>query len=218
MPVFAKPYFHEEDAAVQFVERILWPHGPVCPGCGGAEPIYAIKPNPLQRVRYGLKQCGRCRMQFTVRIGTLFESSKVPMTKWLQAILLCAGKTRVSGQQLHRILETNYKTGWLLAHRIRAATRPGEGAPKLVRANRIGKSKSPVQTAQPPGAAGEAADARTIEQQGGADQPSRLQADKFREFARQLPCDEDEKAFEATVRKVAAPPARADPARGKRSS
>jgi len=130
MSVLSKPYFHDEQAAFDFVESILWPQGPICPHCGGVERIAAIKPNPEKRVRFGLKHCGQCRKQFTVRMGTIFEESKLPMTKWLQAIfLMCSSKKGVSAHQLHRTLETTYKTAWFLAHRIREAMRSGELAP-----------------------------------------------------------------------------------------
>ena len=130
MSILSKPYFHDEAAAFQFVEGIIWPTGPVCFHCGGVERINAIKPNPEKRVRYGLKHCGQCRKQFTVRMGTIFEESKLPMTKWLQAIfLMCSSKKGVSAHQLHRTLETTYKTAWFLAHRIREAMRDGELAP-----------------------------------------------------------------------------------------
>lgn len=127
MSVLSRPYFHNEQAAFDFVEAIIWPRGPVCPHCGGYDRITAIKPNPEKRVRYGLKKCGQCKGQFTVRMGTIFEESKLPLTKWLQAIfLMTASKKGVSAHQLHRTLEVTYKTAWFLAHRIREAMRSGE--------------------------------------------------------------------------------------------
>ncbi|HVI32062.1 IS1595 family transposase [Phenylobacterium sp.] len=127
MSVLSRPYFHDEQAAFDFVESIIWPQGPVCPKCGGVERISKIAPNKATRVRYGLKKCGQCRSQFTVRMGTIFEESKLPMTKWLQAIfLMTASKKGVSAHQLHRTLEITYKTAWFLAHRIREAMRSGE--------------------------------------------------------------------------------------------
>lgn len=127
MSVLSRPYFHDEQAAFDFVEAIIWPRGPICPHCGGFDRITAIKPNPEKRVRYGLKKCGQCKGQFTVRMGTIFEESKLPMTKWLQAIfLMTASKKGVSAHQLHRTLEITYKTAWFLAHRIREAMRSGE--------------------------------------------------------------------------------------------
>jgi hypothetical protein len=83
-----------------------------------------------KRVRFGLKKCGDCKKQFTVRMGTIFEESKLPMTKWLQAIyLMCSSKKGVSAHQLGRTLEVTYKTAWFLAHRIREAMRSGDLAP-----------------------------------------------------------------------------------------
>jgi len=130
MSVLARPYFHDEQAAFDLVESIIWANGPVCPHCGGCDKITAIKPNPEKRVRFGLKRCGQCKGQFTVRMGTIFEESKLPLTKWLQAIfLMTASKKGVSAHQLHRTLEVTYKTAWFLAHRVREAMRTGELAP-----------------------------------------------------------------------------------------
>lgn len=130
MSVLSRPYFHDEQAAFDFVEAIIWPQGPICPHCGGVEKITTVKPNPEKRVRFGLKRCAQCKGQFTVRMGTIFEESKLPMTKWLQAIfLMTASKKGVSAHQLHRTLEVTYKTAWFLAHRIREAMRDGTLAP-----------------------------------------------------------------------------------------
>ena len=129
MSVHSEPYFHDEGEAFRFVESILWPEGPICPHCGSVK-VYAIKPNAEKRVRMGLKKCGDCRKQFTVRIGTIFEESHLPMTKWLQAIHLMGSSNKgVSSQQLMRTLETTYRTAWFLSHRIREAMRSGELAP-----------------------------------------------------------------------------------------
>jgi transposase-like protein len=130
MSVLSRPYFHDETEAFAFVEGIIWPNGPVCSHCGGFERITAIAANPAKRVRHGLKKCGQCKGQFTVRMGTIFEESKLPMTKWLQAIfLMTACMKGVSAHQLHRTLEVTYKTAWFLAHRIREAMRTGHLAP-----------------------------------------------------------------------------------------
>lgn len=130
MSVLSKPYFHDEEAAFRFVEGLIWSNGPVCSKCGGVDRISAIKANPEKRVRYGLKKCGQCKSQFTVRMGTIFEESKLPLHKWLQAIyLMCSSKKGISAKQLERTLEVTYKTAWFLAHRIREAMRSGELAP-----------------------------------------------------------------------------------------
>jgi transposase-like protein len=130
MSVLSQPHFHDEAAAFAYVEAALWPNGPVCPHCGGCERISAIAPNPAKRIRIGLKFCGQCRKQFTVRMDTIFEESKLPMTKWLQAIfLMVSSKKGVSSHQLMRTLETTYKTAWFLSHRIREAMRSGDLGP-----------------------------------------------------------------------------------------
>ena len=130
MSVLNRPQFQDEAAAFAYVEAEIWPQGPVCPHCGGVDRISAIKPNPDKKVRMGLKFCGQCRRQFTVRVGTIFEDSHLPMTKWLQAIyLICSSKKGISAHQLHRTLEITYKAAWFLAHRVREAMRSGELAP-----------------------------------------------------------------------------------------
>lgn len=130
MSVLSAPQFHDEQAAFDRVEKVIWPDGSVCPHCGCMGRISAIKPNPEKRVRYGLKKCGDCKKQFTVRMGTIFEESKLPLHIWLQAMhLMCASKKGVSSHQLHRTLEITYKSAWFLSHRIREAMRSGELAP-----------------------------------------------------------------------------------------
>lgn len=125
MSVLSEPFFHDEAAAFAHVEATVWPNGPVCPHCASTEAPYDLK-----ATRVGLRKCRSCRKQFTVRVGTVFESSHVPLHKWLQAVyLMCASKKGVSAHQLHRILEVTYKTAWFMAHRIREAMRSGELAP-----------------------------------------------------------------------------------------
>ena len=138
MSVLSKPYMHDEAAAFEHVESLLWPDGPVCPHCGNWDRIYVLKgvrskpskKNPEGVERHGLKKCGQCRKQFTVRIGTIFEESHIPMHKWLQAIhLMVSSKKGISSHQLHRVLEITHKSAWFLSHRIREAMRSGELAP-----------------------------------------------------------------------------------------
>jgi transposase-like protein len=134
MSILSKPYFHDEAAAFAHVEAILWANGRVCPHCGTVDNSYPLrgvrsKPstkNPEGVERHGLYKCGDCRKQFTVRKGTIFEESHLPMHKWLQAIyLMCASKKGFSAHQMHRVLEVQYRTAWFLCHRIREAMRTG---------------------------------------------------------------------------------------------
>ncbi|HEY5070894.1 MAG TPA: IS1595 family transposase [Caulobacteraceae bacterium] len=130
MSILSADRFHDENEAFAWVEGLLWPDGPVCHHCGCMDRIGAIKPNPAKRVRFGLKKCGDCGKQFTVRMGTIFEESKLPLHIWLQAMhLMASSKKGVSAHQLHRTLEITYKSAWFLAHRIREAMRSGDLAP-----------------------------------------------------------------------------------------
>ncbi len=130
MSNLSAPYLHNEEAAYGFLESVLWPDGPVCPHCGGTGRITKVKANPEKRVRVGLHRCGDCKKQFTVKVGTVFEASKVKLHLWLQAVvLMTASKKGISAHQLHRVLGVTYKTAWFMEHRIREAMRSGELAP-----------------------------------------------------------------------------------------
>lgn len=122
-----QPHFHNEDAAFAYVEARVWPNGPTCPHCGGADRISKMGG---KSTRKGLHKCYQCRSPFTVRMGTVFESSKVPLHVWLQAMYLSAGsKKGISSNQLARTLGLTVKTAWFLSHRIREAMRKGDLAP-----------------------------------------------------------------------------------------
>lgn len=121
------PHFHDEEKAFSYVEARVWPEGPVCPHCGGVERISKMGG---KSTRMGLYKCYQCRKPFTVRMGTIFESSKVALRVWLQAMFLVAGsKKGISSNQLHRILGVTLKTAWFMSHRIREAMREGGLAP-----------------------------------------------------------------------------------------
>jgi transposase-like protein len=100
----------------------------VCPHCGvvGGR-VYELKG---KSTRLGLKKCGECRQQFTVKVGTVFEHGRMPLNKMLQAVyLMTSSKKGISAHQLHRTLEISYKAAWFLLHRIREAMRSGDLAP-----------------------------------------------------------------------------------------
>lgn len=121
------PHLQNEDAAFAYVEARLWPNGPVCPHCGGVERISRMQG---KATRKGLHKCYQCRKQFTVRQGTIFESSHLPLTVWLQAIFLIASsKKGISSHQLQRMLGVTLKTAWFLSHRIREAMRSDDLSP-----------------------------------------------------------------------------------------
>ncbi|MBO9669348.1 MAG: IS1595 family transposase [Sphingobium sp.] len=125
MSALSAPHFHNEEAAYAYVEARIWPNGPICPHCGGVERIGKLAG---KSTRVGAYKCYQCRKPFTVKIGTIFESSHVAMHLWLQAMYLIAGsKKGISSNQLHRILGVTLKTAWFMSHRIREAMRDDAG-------------------------------------------------------------------------------------------
>jgi transposase-like protein len=125
------PIFQDETKAREWLEARVWPKGPTCPHCGNADPekITSLKGKAH---RPGLYQCNEpeCREQFTVTVGTVFERSKIPLTKWLAALfLLVSSKKGISAHQAHRMLDVSYKSTWFMMHRLREAMRTGALSP-----------------------------------------------------------------------------------------
>jgi len=117
------PHLRDEAAAFAYVEAKLWPHGPVCPHCGLVGEATRAQG---KTTRIGLWNCRPCRKPFTVRIGTIFESSHVPLHIWLQVIyLVCSSKKGISTRQIQRTIGGSMKTAWFLGHRIREAMSDG---------------------------------------------------------------------------------------------
>lgn len=119
--ILSQPFFHNEEAAYEFVEARLWPQGTVCPHCGEIG-----KAGKLQgeSTRVGTWKCYGCRKPFTVKVGTIFEKSHIPMRLWLQAIfLISSSKKGISSNQLSRTLGITLKSAWFMSHRIREAMR-----------------------------------------------------------------------------------------------
>ena len=117
------PIFTDETKAREWLEARIWPTGPVCPHCGSTgDDVTALNGKAH---RPGLYQCSSCREQFTVTVKTVFERSKIPLSKWLAALfLLTASKKGVSAHQVHRSLDISYKSAWFMMHRLREALRP----------------------------------------------------------------------------------------------
>jgi transposase-like protein len=127
--ILSEDRFQNEDAAFAHVEALLWPNGPTCPHCGNCDPQRLAKATG-KTTRKGLYNCRECRKPFTVRQGTIFESSHLALHLWLQIIhLMCAGKKGISTNQIQRMLSCSMKTAWFLGHRIREAMRDGSLAP-----------------------------------------------------------------------------------------
>ena len=127
MSNLSAPHFHNEEAAYAYVEARIWPEGPVCPHCGGCDRIGKMGG---KSTRIGAYKCYQCRKPFTVKVGTIFEASHVPMRYWLQAMyLIAASKKGFSSNQLARTLGVTVKTAWFMSHRIREAMRDGDLTP-----------------------------------------------------------------------------------------
>ena len=136
--ILSAAHFHCEEAAFEYVEAALWPNGPVCPHCNETIRIGRLAG---KTTRPGLRKCYTCKKPFTVRMGTIFESSHLALHLWLQVIhLMCASKKGISTRQIQRLLKCSMKTAWFLTHRIRLAMTSGSleplgGAGKSVEAD-----------------------------------------------------------------------------------
>lgn len=129
MGILSEPHFHDEEAAIERLEALVWPNGPVCPKCGNCAEGRITRVTGAT-ARAGLLRCLECKKQFTAKVGTVFESSHVPVHKWWQAChLMASSKKGISYHQLHRTLQVTYKTAWFMAHRIREAMRSGDFTP-----------------------------------------------------------------------------------------
>lgn len=121
MSDFSNPTFHDEIKARAWLEKELWPDGPICPHCGVIDQATLLHGKSH---RPGLYQCNACREPFTVTVGTLYERSKIPLHKWLAAThLMMASKKGMSSLQIGRMLGLSKKTAWFLCHRIRESLR-----------------------------------------------------------------------------------------------
>src|SRR5271154_3793571 len=118
-------YFNTDLTAREYLEKLLWPNGAVCPHCKNAESksIWKIKANKAKKIRAGLHRCAPCNKEFTVTVGTIFEDSHIPLRKWLIACyMICSSKKGISSLQLQRNLGLgSYRTALFMSHRIRHA-------------------------------------------------------------------------------------------------
>ena len=106
--------FPDQESARKYIEKRLWPNGPKCPFCGSAERITYRK--------NGFYRCNPCKKDFTVRTGTIFGRSHIPLHKWLYAMyLLVTARKGISSMQLSKELNITQKTAWFFLHRLREA-------------------------------------------------------------------------------------------------
>lgn len=111
-------YFADVDVATEFVAKLRWPHGPVCPRCGVMDHSY-LKTRRLWK-------CKGCKKQYSVKLGTIFEDSALGFDKWLPAVWLIANsKNGISSHELARALGVTQKSAWFMLHRIRLAMQTG---------------------------------------------------------------------------------------------
>jgi transposase-like protein len=152
MPDLQNPIFTDETAAREALESVRWPNGPYCPHCGNSDPEKLAKvEGKKQSHRPGLYYCNECKGQFTVTVGTVFERSKIPLTKWwLVTHLMSASKKGISAHQIGRMLGVTYKTAWFMCHRVREAMKdmnpdPMGGSGKVIEADEtyFGKLETP---------------------------------------------------------------------------
>jgi transposase-like protein len=123
--IFDASHFQNDEAAREYLEKLFWAEGPVCPHCGVVNHAYKTK-------RTGVYRCAEavCRKDFTVTMKTVMERSKIALHKWLQAFhLMCSSKKGISAHQLHRTLGIGYEAAWFMCHRIREAMRDGGLSP-----------------------------------------------------------------------------------------
>ena len=121
--------YSDENAARKHLEKLLWPQGPYCPHCGNAD-LKRIHKLKGKSTRPGVHKCNECEKPFSVTVGTVFESSHVPLNKWVYAAhLLTSSKKGISSHQLMRMLGVSYKTAWFMSHRLREGMRPASLTP-----------------------------------------------------------------------------------------
>jgi transposase-like protein len=121
------PIYHNDEAARLHLEAQRWPNGPYCPRCGECENVRRLAGKSTAP---GLCFCNSCRTKFSVTMGTVFERSHIPLSKWMLGFrLMTSSKKGISALQLQRTLDLkSYKSAWFLAHRIREAmAMPAEG-------------------------------------------------------------------------------------------
>jgi transposase-like protein len=117
--------FRDESAAIEFIEARHSPNGPTCPKCGERDRVGRLSG---KSTKIGTCKCYICRKPFSVTVGTVMESSHIPLHVWLQGThLVCSSKKGFSANQLHRIPGITLKSAWFLGHRIRESMTEAHG-------------------------------------------------------------------------------------------
>ncbi|HVO32995.1 MAG TPA: IS1595 family transposase, partial [Elusimicrobiota bacterium] len=149
MSALSNPIFQDETAAREWLEARVWKDGRTCPHCGVLDQSTLMKG---ESHRPGLYQCNACRKPFSVTVGPLYESSKIPLHTWLAVThLMMSSKKGMSALQISRMIDRPYKTVWFMCHRIRESLKaspdlePMGGQNKVVEADETyvgGKAKN----------------------------------------------------------------------------
>ncbi len=106
--------FPDSDTAREYLEKRLWKDGIVCPACSNSQSITCRKGK-----RLGYYRCRECAIEFTLRTGTIFERSPIPLNKWIFAIYLVAiARKGISSPQLAKEIGITQKSAWFMLHRI----------------------------------------------------------------------------------------------------
>jgi transposase-like protein len=106
--------FPDAEAARKYLEATMWPHGPVCPECGCLDRITTRKG--------GFYRCNPCKLDFTIRTGTIFGRSHIPLHKWVYAMyLLMTVRKGISSLQLSKEIGIAQSSAWFMLSRIREA-------------------------------------------------------------------------------------------------
>jgi transposase-like protein len=128
-------HFSDEQVCIDAVAKMRWPDGAQCPACNAKEPYYLKTQKRFK--------CRDCRRQFSVKLGTIFEDSPIPLQKWLPAMwMLTNCKNGVSSWEIHRALGITQKSAWFMLHRLRLAMKADFGYGPM---NKIGGSGSKVE-------------------------------------------------------------------------
>jgi len=117
-------YFSDEQVCIDAVAAMRWPDGPQCPACLAKAPYYLKTQKRFK--------CRDCRRQFSVKLGTIFEDSPIPLQKWMPAMWMLANcKNGVSSHEIGRALGITQKSAWFMLHRLRLAMKGYDVGTKL---------------------------------------------------------------------------------------